>query len=115
MSGTIVRMTRSVCPVCFKNIEAAMTREEDGRIYLKKSCPEHGSFRTLVWQGLVDPELWTVSSEPLSSGKGLSCPGNCGICGEHEMGTCCALLEVTQSRNMRCRFCFADGGCASMK
>ena len=39
MSGTIVRMTRSVCPVCLKNIEAAMTREEDGRIYLEKSCP----------------------------------------------------------------------------
>ena len=73
MSGTIVRMTRSVCPVCLKNIEAAMTREEDGRIYLEKSCPEHGSFRTLVWQGLVDPELWTVSSEPLAPGKGLAC------------------------------------------
>ncbi|MBO5504693.1 MAG: radical SAM protein [Lachnospiraceae bacterium] len=113
MSGTIVRMTRSVCPVCLKNIEAVLTREEDGKVYLKKSCPEHGSFRTLVWQGLVDPELWTVSSEPLSSGKGLSCPGNCGICGEHEMGTCCALLEVTQRCNLRCRFCFADGGSGS--
>ena len=113
MSGTIVRMTRSVCPVCLKNIEAAMTREEDGRIYLEKSCPEHGSFRTLVWQGLVDPELWTVSSEPLAPGKGLACPGNCGICGEHEMGTCCALLEVTQRCNLRCRFCFADGGSGS--
>ncbi|MDO4991236.1 MAG: radical SAM protein, partial [Eubacteriales bacterium] len=46
----------------------------------------------------------------LPEGSALRCPADCGICAEHEIGTCCVLLEVTNRCNLRCRFCFADGG-----
>lgn len=105
-----IRKTRSVCPVCLKNIPASLMREYDGRILLKKSCPVHGSFRVPVWQGKVDFEQWLLETGPLAPGAGLSCPENCGICAEHEIGTCCALLEVTNRCNLRCRYCFANGG-----
>lgn len=108
--GEIIRQTRSVCPVCLMNIPAALEREEDGGIFLRKSCEKHGVFRTLVWQGKMDFGQWLLETEPLSEGQGLCCPGNCGICAEHESGSCCTLLEVTPRCNLHCRFCFAHGG-----
>ena len=106
----IIRFTRSVCPVCLKNIPAVLRTEDSGRIVLQKTCPDHGFTSVPVWQGLVDFDRWTKGSEPLSPGSGLNCPKNCGICPEHEIGTCCALLEVTKRCNLRCTYCFADGG-----
>ena len=83
---------------------------EDGKIFLEKSCPEHGAFSTLVWEDLVDFSQWTLGREELAADCGTRCPEDCGLCGEHEIGTCCCLLEVTSRCNLRCRFCFADGG-----
>ena len=107
-----MRKTRSVCPVCLQNLPAALVRDESGRILLEKRCPEHGEFRVPVWQGLMDFALWSQGSDALPDALGLHCPERCGICSEHESGTCCALLEVTKRCNLRCRFCFADGGSA---
>ena len=108
--GERIRKTRSVCPVCLKNLPAYLCREGDGRIVLEKTCEEHGAFRVPVWQGKVDFRRWLLGTAPLPEGGGRNCPGNCGICAEHESGTCCALLEVTRRCNLRCRYCFANGG-----
>lgn len=108
--GELIRKTRSVCPVCLTNLPAALIRETDGRIVLEKTCPEHGAFRVPVWQGKVDFDRWVQYVEPLAEDAAAHCPENCGICAEHEIGTCCALLEVTKRCNLQCRFCFANGG-----
>ena len=108
--GRPIREIRSICPVCLKNLPASLVREPDGKILLEKSCPEHGAFSVPVWKGQIDFERWTQCSSPLSPGIGESCPQNCGICREHESGTCCILLEVTQQCNLHCAFCFADAG-----
>ena len=108
--GRIIRETRSVCPVCLQNLPAGLAREADGRILLEKHCPTHGDFRVPVWQGKVDWDQWLLGTEPLPGGVGLGCPGNCGLCSEHESGSCCVLLEVTGRCNLRCPFCFAHGG-----
>ena len=108
--GTLIRETRSVCPVCLRNLPAYLLREPSGGILLQKRCPEHGAFRVPVWQGLVDWDQWLLGSAPLPDGHGLCCPGDCGLCAEHESGSCCVLLEVTGRCNLHCRFCFANGG-----
>ncbi len=108
--GVPVRETRSVCPVCLKNLPAALVRYPEGRVYLEKTCPDHGTFRTVVWRGKMPLEPWLSGAEPLEPGGGEACPGSCGLCPEHETGSCCVLLEVTNRCNLRCRFCFADGG-----
>ena len=108
--GECIRETRSVCPVCLKNLPARLMREEDGRVLLEKSCPEHGAFHVTVWQGKVDWDAWLPETPPLPADAGLRCPGDCGLCAGHESGTCCALLEVTRRCNLHCRFCFARGG-----
>lgn len=105
----IIRHTKSVCPVCLKNIAAQLDQQPDGSVYLQKECPEHGAYRVPVWRGCMDFATWTQYAAPLGD-LGRNCPGNCGICPEHEIGSCCVLLEVTRRCNLKCRFCFADGG-----
>lgn len=105
-----IRTTRSLCPVCFRNLPAYMVEQEDGQIFLTKSCPDHGEFSVPVWRGRVDFHQWVQYARPLKEADGLHCPEHCGICSGHQSGTCCILLEVTRRCNLRCRFCFADGG-----
>lgn len=106
----LIRNTRSVCPVCLKNLPAQLVRQMDNSITLEKTCPEHGTWSVPVWRGAMDFDLWTQYTDPLCAEAGTGCPENCGICAAHEVGTCCCLLEVTSRCNLRCRFCFADGG-----
>ena len=108
--GKEIRRSRSVCPVCGKNLPAVLSQEPDGVIRLKKSCPEHGGFSVPVWRGRLDFDQWLLGTEPMPENCGLHCPAHCGICPEHESGSCCVLLEVTERCNLHCRYCFADGG-----
>lgn len=105
-----LRQTRSVCPVCLRNLPARLIGLEDGRVLMEKRCPEHGDFSVPVWNGRVDFEHWSRGAQPLGEGTGLCCPDQCGLCQEHESGSCCVLLEITSRCNLRCRFCFANGG-----
>ena len=107
-----IRETRSVCPVCLKNLPARLLQGPDGRVIMEKTCPDHGDFAVTVWQGKADFAAWCAGSEPLPEGAGANCPGDCGLCGAHESGSCCVVLEVTRRCDLRCRFCFADGGSA---
>lgn len=108
--------TQSVCPVCLKTIDAYKTTGDDGFIYLTKSCPDHGSFRTLIWEGNPESyQAWNtvpagkvspVGAVPAEKG----CPYDCGLCQEHERDGCCVLLELTNRCNLRCPVCFASAG-----
>lgn len=49
-------MTKSVCPVCLREIFADITEREDG-VYMEKTCPEHGHFSTLIWEDDADAYL----------------------------------------------------------
>ncbi|NLM71559.1 MAG: radical SAM protein [Synergistaceae bacterium] len=103
------RHTYSVCPVCLERIPATQV-ERDGAIYLEKSCPRHGDFSALLWRGLVDIDSWRGEEPTIATGENESCPHACGLCPEHRQETCCTVLEVTKRCNIRCTFCFADGG-----
>lgn len=103
------RQTYSVCPVCLRRIPAVQV-DRNGAIYLEKSCPLHGDFSTLIWRGLMDIESWRGAEPTIGSGENMSCPHACGLCPDHRQETCCTVLEVTKRCNLRCTFCFADGG-----
>ena len=106
-------VTRSVCPVCLKVLPAKRA-EEGGNVYLEKTCPEHGAFRTLIWEGAPDYWRWGERHTPTRfhtrDGVKRGCPYDCGLCGAHRQRTCCVLLEVTGRCNLRCPVCFADAG-----
>ena len=107
--------TKSVCPVCLRTIDAEKHSEADG-IYMKKTCPEHGQFSALIWEGTLKSYLnWQVensATEPPVDGRKTEkgCPNDCGLCTEHLRKGCCMLLELTNRCNLRCPVCFASAG-----
>jgi len=115
---TILSTTESVCPVCLRQIGAERVAEGD-QVFLRKECPEHGRFQTVLWRGLDSYLAWrgpekpphkpAANALPVSS-KG--CPHDCGPYTDHRQQTCCAILEVTPRCNLACPVCFADASAA---
>jgi uncharacterized radical SAM superfamily Fe-S cluster-containing enzyme len=104
--------SRSLCPVCRRNISAKIV-ERTGEIRLLKRCPEHGHFDCLIER---DAD-WYLNRKRFDKPGTLSktqtdvrqgCPYDCGLCPDHEQHTCIALLELTSSCGLNCPVCYAD-------
>ncbi len=110
-----LRKTRSVCPVCLRVLDAELEAGEDG-VWLTKTCPEHGAFQVLVWEGSA--ESWRAwdrgnrNKDRIPDAKSVrsGCPRDCGLCENHRRSGCCVLLELTWRCNLRCPVCFAASG-----
>lgn len=112
-------LTASVCPVCLCRLPAR--REQTGdAVYLVKECPEHGSFRTVIWRGKIDYATWYRPKKPATLQRTFTavkrgCPYDCGLCPDHGQHSCTALIEITQRCNLHCPVCFADADAVSRK
>jgi len=94
--------------------------EEDGVIYLEKTCPEHGKFEDVYW-GDAEYFKWFYKNWNKSKylGSGLEsphteivkgCPYDCGLCPQHKTHTILGIIDVTNRCNMACPICFAYAG-----
>ncbi|MBA3037420.1 MAG: radical SAM protein [Desulfobacterium sp.] len=107
----IIGETTSLCPHCLAVIPAVKILEKED-VFIKKTCPDHGEFKTVIWRGDPTYEEWGHGefSQPLQEKqtKTISgCPKDCGICPEHQADTCTVLMEVTDKCNLSCPTCFA--------
>lgn len=108
----VLSETQSVCPECLQRIPARRVADGD-RVFLRKSCPEHGEYQVCVWQGEPDYTSWNNVQTPAwpqtdTATGSRGCPFDCGLCPEHRQQTCCVLLEVTDKCNLHCPVCFAS-------
>ncbi len=106
----------SICTTCFRKIDGKIVFEE-GRVWMLKHCPAHGSERVLVSDDveyyrlcrevyLKPPEMPLRRNTPIRWG----CPYDCGLCPDHEQHSCISLIEVTDACNLRCPICYAGSG-----
>lgn len=112
--GIKLATTESLCPHCLTRVPATRVAEDD-KIYLEKTCPQHGRFRVLLWEGAPTFASWVRPKIPAKlktcfTKVDRGCPFDCGLCGNHRQETCTALVEVTGRCNLSCAVCFADAG-----
>ena len=113
----VIKNTKTICPECLKVLDATIF-EDNGRVYIKKECPEHGFFQEVYWSNY---EQYQRAEKLRCDGEGLSnprtktvngCPYDCGICPEHKSHTALAIIDVTNRCNLKCPVCFANAAAA---
>ena len=110
----LIKKTKSLCPVCNTVIEADIV-EENGGVWIRRSCREHGSFHDLYWSD-VDmyrrfdnyENIGSGVDNPQRDGSEDTCPTNCGLCSNHKSATLLANIDLTNRCNLNCDFCFAN-------
>lgn len=108
----VIATTQSICPVCNAIIPALLV-EKDGKVFMEKSCPEHGYVEELYFG---DANMYRRFSKWAHDGKGIEnpnvkvkepvCPMDCGLCNLHMSHTALANIVVTNRCDLRCWYCF---------
>ena len=108
----VLNETRALCPVCLR-VAPGRNLQRDDKVYLSRSCPEHGTSESLV---LSDASWWEWSRRFIRPGRRpahtatetvLGCPYDCGFCPEHQQHACVTVFEITEACNLECPACFA--------
>ncbi len=113
--SVFLEQTRSICPVCRQVLEAEVLGR-DGKVFLRKRCPDHGEFEALVYgdaERYVEIQRYNKPGERplrLQTEAVEGCPRDCGICPEHKQHTCLGIIEVNTGCNLDCPICFAGSG-----
>lgn len=102
--------TLSLCPECLTKLTAEVY-EEDGKVMIKKTCPEHGEFVEVYWG---DVEMFKKASRFSHEGRGLEnpqiedadCPFTCGLCKIHKSHTALLNIVLTNRCDLACWYCF---------
>jgi len=107
-----IRETRSICPDC-NRILPANVYERDGRIWISKTCPEHGEVEELYFGS---SEMYYKFAKFSHNGKGIenpnvplekcACPTNCGLCTSHLSHSGLTNLVITNRCDLTCWYCF---------
>ena len=113
----VIKQTKSLCPECLKVLEATIY-EDGNKVYIEKTCDEHGKFTELYWSNYdVYQRAETLRADGAclenprtKTDKG--CPYDCGICPEHKSHTGLAIIDITNRCNLTCPVCFANAASA---
>ena len=108
--------TGSICSTCFRQIEAKILFK-DGKVYMDKWCPQHGTERVLISDDeayyrlgrevfVKRPEMPQTFNTPMHYG----CPYDCGLCPDHMQHSCLSIIEINEACNLNCPVCFAASG-----
>ena len=111
----VLHRSQSLCPLCKKPVPAVY-REENGRVFFVKECPDHGTFKTIAAEDAELYKSWTARpvvnippkrAQTEGDPRDLECPLHCGVCENHLQTACCVLIDITDRCNQRCPYCFA--------
>jgi len=116
------KMTESLCPDCEQTRRIpARIFEENGRVMMEKTCPEHGEFKDCVYSDValyLKMEEWQfgdnagLSNPAVNTGAEAVCPDDCGLCSLHTSHSALANVDLTNRCNLTCPVCFANANAA---
>ena len=110
----LMKKTKSLGPTCGRVLDADIV-EEEGKVWLVRTCPVHGEYKALYWS---DADMYRRFEEYERIGRGVAnpqkttspagCPNDCGLCPNHRSATLLANIDLTNRCNLNCDFCFAN-------
>ncbi|HOO55272.1 MAG TPA: radical SAM protein [bacterium] len=102
-----ISKTVSLCPECDRIIDAEII-ERNGRVFIRKTCPEHGDFELLLFDdaSFYRRLLKTTSKVPEEF-------DNCDVtgclsCRRHMPRVKTLMIDVTERCNLNCTACFTN-------
>ncbi len=118
----ILDHTKSLCPSCVaekkfdKMLVDAIIYEDKGKVWIKKTCPEHGETIDVYWE---DYEMYEKAKK-YADMKGvelenpqikkpkeqINCPLDCGLCSLHKSHSALANVVMTNRCDLSCWYCF---------
>ena len=110
--------TQSICPECFKkgkiNKIDARIIEVKGKVWITKECPEHGLFKSIIFNDAAVYHKWMrheVTGDGVSNVeiKSWLSPEQ-QLYPEHKSQTVLTNLMLTNRCNLRCSYCFMNAG-----
>jgi 7,8-dihydro-6-hydroxymethylpterin dimethyltransferase len=113
----VIKNTKSICPECLQALDAEIY-EDGGKVFIQKTCPQHGSYQELYWS---DYDQYMRAEKFRFDGEGVEnprtkkekgCPLDCGICPDHKSHTALAIIDITNRCNLKCPVCFANANFA---
>ena len=105
--------TVSLCNECYRQISAKIIFEA-GKVYLSKTCKEHGYQKVLIatdieyYKQLRNYNKASEYPKKPHTETIYGCPLDCGICPDHEQHSCLSLIEITDRCNLTCPTCYAN-------
>lgn len=106
--------TMSLCPECLSVLPAVLYKDKD-RVWMSKTCPEHGEFIELISSDVAffeKMDRWGTYSGPgvdrPVSETVRGCPWDCGLCASHQSSAMMINIDLTNRCNLRCPVCFAN-------
>lgn len=107
----LIAYTQSACPECISLLTAVVFKRE-GKVWIRKVCPEHGEFEELYFGDATVYERYrsfqrdgkgnVVTHVPLSA----LCPYNCGVCPRHKSNAALINIVLTNRCDLSCFYCF---------
>ena len=115
MKQTFHASRASICPTCFKLIQADLVEQEQ-ELVMEKYCPDHGHFKTRIaadykWHAeLQEYAAVSVSPQTRQTKVNRGCPYDCGECEAHRQKSAFFLFELTDRCNLSCPICLGNPG-----
>ncbi|WP_161604558.1 radical SAM protein [Roseiconus nitratireducens] len=130
-SDRLLKTTISLCPSCLRHVPAAVYTA-DGRVWIKKQCPEHGLSEAVIEN---DEQFYFLSNKDCCGKRyrddrlltfptyQTGCCGGDQTCGDgpanasdprfpwtdqSQNKSCTVLVEITNACNLSCKVCYSD-------
>lgn len=108
----LLHETTSLCRVCKNAVAARVVAMDNGSVFMKKTCAEHGPQEV----HLSDSADWyekTRAIEPVRTPPRViktdvkhGCPFDCGPCSSHEQKVRLPVVTITSACNLDCPICY---------
>ena len=85
----VLHKTTALCPTCLRELPASVFADEDGVVWMERTCPDHGRLATRMWPD-AEHYQWLRSlafskTAPTNTIPATApCPHGCGTCSRHQ-------------------------------